>query len=71
MQEECKKLYYFELGKLLRTRIFYAYGTDGEISLYMGHIDERIDDWFGEEEKEDDDDDHDSCVVGGERERHC
>ncbi|CAH1443453.1 unnamed protein product [Lactuca virosa] len=70
MHEECKKLYYCEPGNSLMEGlnpisddveydafIFYAYGTDGVISVYVDHIGVGVDGWF-------DDDERESCIDG-------
>ncbi|CAH1419149.1 unnamed protein product [Lactuca virosa] len=75
MQLDCKKLYYCEPGAPLLSDlmlisnemeyagfIFDVYGTDGQISLYVDHIGDEIDDMF---DSEGGDDDHDSCISGG------
>ncbi|CAI9285633.1 unnamed protein product [Lactuca saligna] len=74
MQLDCKKLYYSEPGAPLLSVcmlisnemeyagfIFDAYGTNGQISIYVDHIGDGIDDMFGSERG---DDDHDSCISG-------
>nr|KAJ0213528.1 hypothetical protein LSAT_V11C400164660 [Lactuca sativa] len=66
MHEECKKFYYCEPGNSLMEGlnpisddveyvafIFYAYGTDGVISVYVDHI--GVDN---------DNDEHESCIDG-------
>ncbi|CAH1444975.1 unnamed protein product [Lactuca virosa] len=80
MQESIKKLYCCEPGKPLLSGIdvianyedrasfiFYAYGTDGIISLYVDHDGQGIEDWFGSEIEEEEYGD-DSCIDGGENE---
>ncbi|CAI9302980.1 unnamed protein product [Lactuca saligna] len=72
---DCKKLYYYERGAPLLNGltpisnemeyagfIFDAYGTHGQISLYVDHIGDGINDMF---ESEGAHDDHDSCISGG------
>ncbi|CAI9260540.1 unnamed protein product [Lactuca saligna] len=75
MHEDCKKLYYCEPGISLIEGlnpisddvecvavIFYAYGTDGIIYIYVDHIGVGVDGWFDDEDN--DDDGRDSCIDG-------
>ena len=75
MQLDCKKLYYCELGVILLSDIipiandgdytifiFDAYWIDAQISFYVDHVDDGIDDLF---ESKREDDDHDSCILNG------
>ncbi|CAH1429397.1 unnamed protein product [Lactuca virosa] len=70
MHEDCKKLYYYELGisqmeglNPISDDVKYvafisdAYGTDGVISFYVDHIGVGVDGWF-------DDDGRESCIDG-------
>ncbi|CAH1419145.1 unnamed protein product [Lactuca virosa] len=47
--------------------IFYAYGANSLISLYVDHDGQGIEDWFGSE-IEDEEDGDDSCINGGKNE---
>ncbi|CAI9288054.1 unnamed protein product [Lactuca saligna] len=75
MQLDCKKIYYCESGASILSGlmpisnemeytgfIFDAYGTNGQISLYVDHSGDGIEDMF---ESKGGDDDHDSCISGG------
>ncbi|CAI9262730.1 unnamed protein product [Lactuca saligna] len=75
MHEECKKFYYCEpemsfmegLNPIsddveYSAFIFYAYGTDGVISVYVDHIGVGVDGWHDDEDN--DDDEHESCIDG-------
>ncbi|CAH1420373.1 unnamed protein product [Lactuca virosa] len=75
MHEECKKFYYCEPGNSLMEGlnpisddveyvafIFYAYGTDGVIAVYVDHIGVGVDGWLDDEDN--DDDEHESCIDG-------
>ncbi|CAI9279669.1 unnamed protein product [Lactuca saligna] len=75
MHEDCKTLYYCEPGISLMERlnpisndveyatfIFYAYGTDGVIYVYVDHIGVGVDGWFDDEYN--DDDQRESCIDG-------
>lgn len=42
--------------------IFYAYGTDGKIYVYVDHVGDGIEWWFNDEHNPYDD--NDSCVDG-------
>jgi len=74
MQEDVKKLYYCEPYTELRLGlrpiandcdyagfIFDAYGTDGNISVYVDHFGDGLDEWFDEVV---DEEEHNSCVEG-------
>ncbi|CAI9273426.1 unnamed protein product [Lactuca saligna] len=75
MHEECKHFYYCEPGNSLMEGlnsisndveyvafIFYAYGTNGIISVYVDHIGVGVDGWLDDEDN--DDDEHESCIDG-------
>ncbi|CAI9297318.1 unnamed protein product [Lactuca saligna] len=79
MQEEFKKVYYYEPDETLVEGlcliandvhyvgfIFDAYRTDGNLFVYIDHSGVVIEQWFGDELNERDD--RDSCIMGGDNE---